>query len=90
MATDLETASVRDTASPSQQQPRGGKSRGPVAALCLVTIAAFALYALLSLPVGGPRVHPDEVRYLIDFIRTSSRGVGLRRPIRRLEELVEE
>ena len=65
MATDLETASVRDTASPGQEQPRRGKSRGPVAALCAVTIAAFALYALLSLPVGGPRVHPDEVRYMI-------------------------
>src|SRR6188768_2032984 len=58
VATDLETASVRDTASPEQEQPRRGKSRGPVAALCAVTIAAFALYALLSLPVGGPRVHP--------------------------------
>src|SRR4029079_3754855 len=65
VATDLETASVRDTASPGQEQPRRGKSRGPVAALCAVTIAAFALYALLSLPVGGPRVHPDEVRYMI-------------------------
>jgi hypothetical protein len=65
VATDLETASVRDTASPEQEQPRGSKSRGPVVALCIVTIAAFALYALLSLPVGGPRVHPDEVRYMI-------------------------
>src|SRR4029079_983093 len=65
VATDLETASVRDTASPGQEQPRRGKSRGPVAALCAVTIAAFALYALLSLPVSGPRVHPDEVRYMI-------------------------
>ena len=37
-----------------------------------------------------PSLHCDEVRYLIDFIRTSSRGVGLRRPSRRLEELVEE
>ena len=32
----------------------------------------------------------DEVSYLTEFIRTSSRGVGLRRPSRRLEELVEE
>jgi UDP-N-acetylglucosamine acyltransferase len=37
-----------------------------------------------------PSLHCDEVRYLTDFIRSSSRGVGLRRPSRRLEELVEE
>ncbi|HEX5473126.1 MAG TPA: acyl-ACP--UDP-N-acetylglucosamine O-acyltransferase [Vicinamibacterales bacterium] len=32
----------------------------------------------------------EEVRYLVEFIRTSKRGVGLRRPSRRLEEMVEE
>jgi UDP-N-acetylglucosamine acyltransferase len=32
----------------------------------------------------------DEVRYLVEFIKTSSRGVGLRRPSRRLEEVLEE
>ena len=32
----------------------------------------------------------DEVQHLVEFIRTSSRGVGLRRPSRRLEEVVEE
>jgi len=37
-----------------------------------------------------PSLHTEEVQYLIDFIRTSSRGVGLRRPSRRLEEVVEE
>jgi UDP-N-acetylglucosamine acyltransferase len=37
-----------------------------------------------------PSLHCGEVQYLVDFIRTSSRGVGLRRPSRRLEELVEE
>jgi UDP-N-acetylglucosamine acyltransferase len=37
-----------------------------------------------------PSLHCEEVAYLIDFIRSSSRGVGLRRPSRRLEELVEE
>jgi UDP-N-acetylglucosamine acyltransferase len=37
-----------------------------------------------------PSLRCEEVQYLIDFIRTSSRGVGLRRPSRRLEELVEE
>jgi UDP-N-acetylglucosamine acyltransferase len=37
-----------------------------------------------------PSLRCDDVQYLIDFIRSSSRGVGLRRPSRRLEELVEE
>ena len=36
------------------------------------------------------RSHCDEVQYVVDFIRTSSRGVGLRRPSRRLEEVVDE
>ncbi|MGH9312369.1 MAG: acyl-ACP--UDP-N-acetylglucosamine O-acyltransferase [Vicinamibacterales bacterium] len=30
----------------------------------------------------------DEVRYLVEFIRTSTRGVILRRPARRVEEMV--
>jgi hypothetical protein len=30
------------------------------------------------------------VQYVLDFIRTSSRGVGLRRPSRRLEEVMDE
>jgi UDP-N-acetylglucosamine acyltransferase len=37
-----------------------------------------------------PSLHCDEVRYVVEFIRTSTRGVGLRRPSRRLEEVVEE
>jgi UDP-N-acetylglucosamine acyltransferase len=37
-----------------------------------------------------PTLKCDEVQYLIDFIRTSSRGVGLRRPSRRLEEVGDE
>jgi UDP-N-acetylglucosamine acyltransferase len=37
-----------------------------------------------------PSLRCEEVQYLLDFIRSSSRGVGLRRPSRRLEELVEE
>jgi len=32
----------------------------------------------------------EEVRYLVEFIHSSTRGVGLRRPSRRLEEVVEE
>jgi UDP-N-acetylglucosamine acyltransferase len=37
-----------------------------------------------------PSLRCDEVQYVVDFIRTSSRGVGLRRPSRRLEEVVDE
>jgi UDP-N-acetylglucosamine acyltransferase len=37
-----------------------------------------------------PSLKCAEVQYLVDFIRTSSRGVGLRRPSRRLEEVTEE
>jgi UDP-N-acetylglucosamine acyltransferase len=37
-----------------------------------------------------PSLQCEEVQYLLNFIRSSSRGVGLRRPSRRLEELVEE
>lgn len=37
-----------------------------------------------------PSLQCDEVQYLVDFIRTSSRGVGLRRPSRRLEEVADE
>jgi len=32
----------------------------------------------------------DEVRYVVEFIRSSKRGVGLRRPSRRFEEVVED
>lgn len=35
-----------------------------------------------------PALTSPEVRYLVDFIRTSQRGVILRRPVRRAEELV--
>jgi UDP-N-acetylglucosamine acyltransferase len=37
-----------------------------------------------------PSLHCAEVQYLVEFIRTSSRGVGLRRPSRRLEEVMED
>jgi UDP-N-acetylglucosamine acyltransferase len=37
-----------------------------------------------------PTLQCEEVQYLVDFIRTSSRGVGLRRPSRRLEEVADE
>jgi UDP-N-acetylglucosamine acyltransferase len=37
-----------------------------------------------------PSLQSPEVAYVVNFIRTSKRGVGLRRPSRRLEEVVEE
>jgi UDP-N-acetylglucosamine acyltransferase len=37
-----------------------------------------------------PSLKCDEVQYVVDFIRTSTRGVGLRRPSRRLEEVMDE
>ncbi|MEQ1575832.1 MAG: acyl-ACP--UDP-N-acetylglucosamine O-acyltransferase [Vicinamibacterales bacterium] len=37
-----------------------------------------------------PALSAPEVRYLVEFIRTSQRGVILRRPTRRIEELVAE
>ena len=37
-----------------------------------------------------PGLQSPEVRYVVDFIRSSTRGVGLRRPSRRLEEVVED
>jgi UDP-N-acetylglucosamine acyltransferase len=37
-----------------------------------------------------PSVQCEEVQYVVNFIRTSSRGVGLRRPSRRLEEVADE
>src|SRR4051812_38366948 len=37
-----------------------------------------------------PSLKCVEVQHLVEFIRTSTRGVGLRRPSRRLEEVVEE
>ena len=50
-----------------------------MAVLGLVVAAAFALYALLSLAVEAPRVHPDEVRYLIAASSlVEGEGLGLR------------
>ena len=37
-----------------------------------------------------PSLQTAEIRYLLEFIRSSRRGVGLRRPSRRLEEVVED
>ena len=37
-----------------------------------------------------PTLQCEEVQYVVNFIRTSRRGVGLRRPSRRLEEVMED
>jgi UDP-N-acetylglucosamine acyltransferase len=37
-----------------------------------------------------PALQTAEISYLVEFIRSSKRGVGLRRPSRRVEEVVEE
>ena len=53
-------------AAADRSAPRStARDRRPIVALGLVTSAAFVVYALLSLGADGPRVHPDEVRYLI-------------------------
>ena len=39
---------------------------------------------------ADPSLKCPEVQYVVDFIQSSSRGVGLRRPSRRLEEVLEE
>ena len=67
MATDLETASGRDAASvestgPAATRPiRGRRLRSSGSSWS----APSRVYTLLALAVGAPRVHPDEVRYLI-------------------------
>ena len=66
VATDLETVSDLDAASTEREPPLAAEEpRGPAIALGLVAVGAFALYTLLSLAIDGPRVHPDEVRYVI-------------------------
>jgi UDP-N-acetylglucosamine acyltransferase len=37
-----------------------------------------------------PSLRCDEVQYVVDFIRQSKRGVILRRPVRKVEEMVED
>ena len=60
MTTYLEPAAAE------RAHPREARTdRRPVVALGLVVVAAFVAYTALSLFVHAPRVHPDEVRYLI-------------------------
>lgn len=60
MAIELETRPAV-----AAQPPAAHTDRRPALVLGLVVVGAFALYALVSLAVHGPRVHPDEERYLI-------------------------
>jgi len=39
--------------------------RWPLVSLAAIVLGAFVVYGLLSTLVGVPRVHPDEVRYMI-------------------------
>ena len=59
MATDLDTAAAAPAA------PTDPRDRRPLLALALTVLGAFALYGLLSLAIHAPRVHPDELRYLL-------------------------
>jgi hypothetical protein len=43
----------------------------------------------LELIERDPTLRAPEVRYLVNFITTAQRGVILRRPSRRLEDLVD-
>lgn len=45
--------------------PRAVSARGPALALAAIVGLAFVAYTVLALAVDVPRVHPDEVRYLI-------------------------
>jgi hypothetical protein len=45
--------------------PDDTSRRGPAVALAAIVVGTFVVYALLSTLVSVPRVHPDEVRYMI-------------------------
>jgi Dolichyl-phosphate-mannose-protein mannosyltransferase len=50
---------------PSARVDAETPNRGPVLALAGIVVGALVLYAFLSTLVSVPRVHPDEVRYMI-------------------------
>ncbi|MGH3133139.1 MAG: ArnT family glycosyltransferase [Gaiellaceae bacterium] len=62
-------ASVTETAPPRASVVRRATSStrrwAPMLALTAIVLLAFALYTALASLVDVPRVHPDEVRYLI-------------------------
>jgi len=54
-------------------------SRRPIVALAGIVVGAFLIYAFLSTLVSVPRVHPDEVRYMIGASSlVEGDGLGLR------------
>ena len=56
------------TTAPEPARPAsvgGRRDLRPLAALAGIVLAAFVLYTWLASLVDVPRVHPDEVRYLI-------------------------
>ena len=48
-----------------REPPTTHRDRRPAIALGLIVLAAFVVYSLLAVAVDVPRVHPDEVRYII-------------------------
>ena len=54
---------LRPSGSTGRRGRRG--DRRPLLALGAIVVGAFVLYALLATGVDGPRVHPDEVRYMM-------------------------
>ena len=82
---DLRPEHHRPGAPRVSRRTRSPSCAAPSATCCTRTRAARSRRSSAILRSG-----PTKSRYLVDFIRTSSRGVGLRRPSRRLEEVVEE
>ena len=66
VSTDLKTVPQLDAAS-AEREPSSAtrRDRRPAIVLGLLVVGVFCLYLVLSLFIGGPRVHPDEERYVI-------------------------
>jgi hypothetical protein len=67
--------------SPADDDPstHAGARRGPLLALAAIVVVTFAVYAWLASLVDVPRVHPDEVRYIIGASSVvEGEGLGLR------------
>jgi hypothetical protein len=57
---------AREAPQTAREKPSPGSGRrGPLLALAGVVVLSFAIYTWLASLVDVPRVHPDEVRYLI-------------------------
>ena len=78
MVSETEIA-VAGPPAPRADTPPAARSRLPVIALAGVVLGAFAAYAAAASLVDVPRVHPDEVRYLIGASSlVEGEGLGLR------------